>query len=185
MIGLLRGVNLGGHHKVKMDELRALCQRLKLRDVKTYVQSGNIVFRTDEKDAIQLAGRIEKAIERKFGFHSDVVLRTSSELRDVVGSSPFKGRKDLLPAKLIVTFLACELAKEKCDRILLIKAGLEEVKLGGGRELYIYFPDGMGKSKLPALLDRALEKTGTARNWNTVTKLLEMAEAMESAAKAQ
>ena len=83
-----------------------------------------------------------------------------------------------------LTFLACDLAREQCAGILSIKAGREEVKLGK-RELYIYYPDGMGKSKLVPALDRVLEKTGTARNWNTVTKLLEMAEAMDAAAKAR
>jgi uncharacterized protein (DUF1697 family) len=182
MIALLRGINLAGHHRIKMEELRALCQSLKLRDPQTYVQSGNVVFRTDEKDPIRLAKRIEDAIEKKFGFHADVVLRTTAELK-AIARSPFATRKDLEPAKLHVTFLACDLAKEKCDQILRIKAGPEELKLGK-RELYIYYPDGMGKSKLTPALDRVLEKTGTFRNWNTVTKLFEMAEAMETAAKA-
>jgi uncharacterized protein (DUF1697 family) len=183
MIGLLRGINLAGHHKIKMEELRALCQSLKLRDPQTYVQSGNVIFRTNEKDSVRLAKRIEDAIEKKFGFHADVVLRTTSELKAIIARSPFATRKDLEPARLTVTFLAYDLGKEKCDQILRIKAGPEEVKLGK-RELYIYYTDGIGKSKLMPALDRVLQKTGTFRNWNTVTKLLEMAEGMEAAAKA-
>jgi uncharacterized protein (DUF1697 family) len=183
MIALLRGINLAGHHKIKMDELRALCQSLKLRDVQTYVQSGNVIFRTDEKDPTRLAKKIEDAIEKKFGFHAAVVLRTTAELKAIIDRSPFATRKEIEPAKLHVTFLACDLAKHKCDQILRIKMGLEELKLTK-RELYIYYPDGMGKSKLTPLLDRTLEKAGTFRNWNTVTKLLAMAEAMESATRA-
>jgi uncharacterized protein (DUF1697 family) len=183
MIALLRGINVGGHHKIKMDELRKVCESLKLRNPQTHVQSGNIVFSTEEKDAARLAKRMEEAIERKFGFHADVVVRTTRDLKDAVARSPFASRNGLEPGKLIVTFLPCDLAKGKCDGILNIKAGGEEVKFGK-RELYIYYPDGMGKSKLVPALDRVLEKTGTARNWNTVTKLLAMAEAMEAAAKA-
>jgi uncharacterized protein (DUF1697 family) len=184
MIALLRGINLAGRNRVKMDELRKLCELHKLHNVQTHIQSGNIVFRTEDKDVARLAKRLEEAIKRKFGFHADVVVRSLSELKQILARSPFASRNGLEPGKLIVTFLACDLAKEKCDRILGIKAGREEVKLGK-RELYIYYPDGMGKSKLVPALDRVLEKTGTARNWNTVTKLLEMAEAMEANAKAR
>ena len=183
MIALLRGINLAGRNRVKMDELRKLCESQKFRNVQTLIQSGNIVFGTEEKDVVKLTKKLEEAIERKFGFHADVVVRTTRELRDAIARSPFASRNGLEPGKLIVTFLACDLAKEKCDGILSIKAGQEEVKFGK-RELYIYYPDGMGKSKLVPALDRVLERTGTARNWNTVTKLLEMAEAMEAAAKA-
>ena len=178
MIALLRGINLAGHHKVKMEDLRALCHSLKLRDVQTYVQSGNVVFRTDEKDTALLTKRMEDAIERKFGFRAGVVLRTTAELRDLIAQSPFGKRKGLEPSKLTVTFLACDLTKETCDQVLGIKPEVEEIKLGR-RELYIYFPDGMGRSKLTAVLDRTLKKAGTVRNWNTVTKLLEMAEEMD------
>jgi uncharacterized protein (DUF1697 family) len=182
MIALLRGINLAGRNRVKMDELRKLCESQKLRNVQTHIQSGNVVFSTEEKDVARLAKRLEEAIERKFGFHADVVVRSLSELKQIIARSPFASRKGLNPGLLTVTFLGCDLAKEKCDRILAIKAGSEELKLGK-RELYIYYRDGIGKSKLGPALDCILEKTGTFRNWNTVTKLLEMSEAMESAAK--
>jgi len=183
MIALLRGINLAGRNRVKMDELRKVCEFEKLRNVETHIQSGNIVFRTDEKDVTKLAKRLEAAIERKFGFHADVVVRSLTELKEIVARSPFASRKRLNPGLLTVTFLGRDLEKEKCDRILAIKVGSEEVKLGK-RELYIYYPDGIGKSKLTPALDRVLERTGTFRNWNTVTKLLAMAEAMELSAKA-
>jgi uncharacterized protein (DUF1697 family) len=184
MIALLRGINLAGHHKIKMEDLRKLCQSLKLRDAQTYVQSGNLVFHTDEKDALRLAERMEDAIERKFGFRAAVVLRTTAELRNLIAQSPFRKRTGLEPSKLNVTFLASELAKDTCDQVLAIKAEAEEIKLGR-RELYIYFPDGMGRSKITAVLDRALKKAGTVRNWNTVTKLLEIAEVMETSKQAR
>src|SRR5689334_3984610 len=151
MISLLRGVNLGGHHKIKMDELRALYQFLKLRDPQTYVQSGNVIFRTEEKDQARLSKRIEQAIEKKFGFHSDVILRRESELREVVAQNPFAGRSGIELNKLTVTFFAEDLSKETCAEILRIKCNPEEIKLRR-RELYIYFADGIGRSKLTPIL---------------------------------
>ncbi|MGA7556115.1 MAG: DUF1697 domain-containing protein, partial [Candidatus Acidiferrales bacterium] len=85
IIAMLRGVNVGGHNKIKMEELRGLCKTLKLRDACTYVQSGNLIFRTDERDLELLTKRLQNAIERKFGFRPDVVLRTAAEMREVIG----------------------------------------------------------------------------------------------------
>jgi uncharacterized protein (DUF1697 family) len=180
IISLLRGVNLGGHHKIKMDELRTLYATLGLRDVQSYVQSGNVVFRTDERTLPPLAERIENAIEKKYGFHSDVILRTTADLRDVIARNPFARHRDIEPAKLLVTFLAQHPPKELSAQILAVKPDPEKLHLDG-RELYVYFPDGMGRSKLfSTLFGKLLKKEGTGRNWNTVTKLLEMAEALEA-----
>jgi uncharacterized protein (DUF1697 family) len=179
VISMLRGVNVGGHNKIKMDALRLLYASLGLLDAQTYVQSGNVVFKTDTKDLASLARRIEDAIERNFGFRPGVTLRTTSDLRDVLTRNPFAKRRNVDPGKLIVTFLAAEPDRDTRDRILRIKTGPEEVKIDG-RELYIYFPDGMGQSKLWPAIDKALKKSGTGRKWNTVIKLLEMAERMDT-----
>lgn len=176
VISLLRGVNVGGRNLIRMDALRTLYESLGLGDVRTYVQSGNVVFSTREKDLQKLAKRIEDGIESKFGFRPSVILRTSAELRDVVARNPFAGREDIEPNKLLIMFLASEPGAEARSKILAIKAEPEELRMDG-RELYIYFPDGMGKTKLPlASIERALKVPGTGRNWNTVTKLLAMAE---------
>ena len=179
LICLLRGVNLGGHHKVSMEVLRTLCESLQCRDVQTYVQSGNVVFRTSERDSSVLGKKIENGIEKKFGFRSDVVVRTPSELRDVIARNPFKKRSGIEPGKLLVTFLAVDPGPEIRNAVMEIRANPEEVHLIG-RELYIYYPDGQGRSKLWAKVDKALRNAGTARNWNTVTKLLEMADQLEA-----
>jgi uncharacterized protein (DUF1697 family) len=178
MICLLRGVNLAGHKKVPMEVLRNLCTALKHCDVQTYVQSGNVVFRTREQGALVVAKKLEKAIEKRFGFRSDVFVRTPSELKDVIARNPFAKRSGIEPGKLLVTFLAAEPAPEVREAILRIKPDPEEVHLSG-RELYVYYPDGIGRSRLSGVIDKALQKIGTARNWNTVTKLLEMAEKLE------
>jgi uncharacterized protein (DUF1697 family) len=179
IICMLRGVNVGGHNKIKMDALRALCGSLKLECAQTYVQSGNVVFFSAEKNLVLLSKRIEEAIERKFGFRPGVVLRSTAELRKIIGKNPFVGRNDIEPAKLLVVFLASAPAKIARDKLLKFDARGEELHMHGS-ELYVYFRNGMGQTKLswPALR-KTLNSSFTGRNWNTVTKLLEMAESLE------
>jgi uncharacterized protein (DUF1697 family) len=177
-VALLRGVNVGGHNQIRMDALRTLCESLKLRDVQTYVQSGNVVFRTDERDLPSLARRLEDAIERRVGFRPAVILRTASELKDVIARNPFAGRPDIEPGKLLVVFLAGEPTAEARGDVLKIKANPEEFTIDG-REVYIYYPDGQGRSKLSwVAIERKLGTPGTGRNWNTVTRLMEVAETL-------
>ena len=180
VIAMLRGVNVGGHNKIRMEALRALCTKLKLRDACTYVQSGNVIFRTDQRDLASLAKRLQNAIERDFGFRPDIVLRTSAELRDVIARNPFANRRDIEPNKLLVTFLASDPGPEARDKATKIKTEPEELRMER-REVYIYFPNGMARPKMswPAI-ERALQTSGTGRNWNSVTKMLGIAEKLES-----
>jgi uncharacterized protein (DUF1697 family) len=182
IISLLRGVNLGGNKLVPMADLRTLCTGLRLRKVQTHLQSGNVVFLCNEGDAAKVSERIATAIERKFGFHVDVLTRTPAELGDVVAKNPFARTRGIEPSKLLVHFLPKTLEKETREKLLQLNGGPEDIRLGD-RELYIYFPEGQGRSRLQASLDRVLQKTSTARNWNTVTKLLEIAKAMEGNSK--
>jgi uncharacterized protein (DUF1697 family) len=180
IISMLRGVNVGGHNKIKMDVLRGLYESLGLRDVQTYVQSGNVVFRAKERNLATLGNKIENAIERSFGFRPVVVLRTPAELRDVIARNPFAKRSGIEPGKLLVTFLASHPAAETLEQVLKIKADPEEIHVDG-REVYIYFPNGMGRPKLSwVTVEKKLKTSGTGRNWNSVTKLLEMAEKLEA-----
>jgi uncharacterized protein (DUF1697 family) len=179
IISMLRGVNVGGHNKIEMEALRALYESLKLRDAQTYVQSGNVIFRTDERDMSRLTNRIEDGIERKFGFRPDVILRTAAEMRDVVARNPFAKRRGIEPGKLLVSFLASDPGEEGREKIRQMKCDPEEMWIEG-REIYIYFPNGAGRSKLPwARLDKVLKTPVTGRNWNSVTKMMEMTEKME------
>ncbi len=178
IVCMLRGVNVGGHNKIKMDALRDLCGTLKLECAQTCVQSGNVVFLSAETNLAALSKRIQGAIEEKFGFRPDVVLRTTSELRKVIAKNPFAGRKDVDPAKLLVVFLAEAPAKTVRDTLAKFDTRGEELHCAGS-ELYIYFRNGMGQTKLswPGL-EKAVNCSFTGRNWNTVTKLLEMAEGL-------
>jgi uncharacterized protein (DUF1697 family) len=179
VICLLRAVNVGGHNKIKMDALRALCASLKLRDSQTYVQSGNVIFRTEERDLAKLGKRIESEIERSFGFRPAVILRTTSELRGAVTKNPFAARRDIDPSRLLVTFLTDEPSREARAKVLSIKTDPEELRIDG-RELYIYYPNGMARPRVSwARIEKALQTSGTGRNWNSVTKMLEIAEKLE------
>ena len=165
---------------MKMDALRAACESLGLQDPRTLLQSGNMVFGTTAKDLQRLAKRIEAAVEEAFGFHSDVILRTASEMREVVEGSPFGGRTGLDPAKLTVTFLARDPGEQAREAVRQIPIDPEELHIIG-RDVYIYFPNGMGRTKLPMnRIEKMLGTPGTNRNWNTITKLLEMATAARS-----
>jgi uncharacterized protein (DUF1697 family) len=178
VISLLRGVNLGSHNKVSMDALRALYESLKLQNPQTYVQSGNVVFKTTERDLPRLATRLENAIERAFGFRTPVILRTSSELKDVVARNPFAARRSLDPKRFLVTFLADHPPKDARDKVLALKAAPEELHLLG-REIYFYYPNGLARPKLSWVsVEKMLKTPGTSRNWNTVTKLLGLADTL-------
>jgi uncharacterized protein (DUF1697 family) len=183
LISMLRGVNVVGHNKIKMDALRALYESLKLEDPRTHIQSGNVIFRTkavtNEKNSAALAKKIQNAIEGKFGFRPEVILRTPDEMRSAIVANPFTGR-DLEPGKILITFLAADPAPETRATLASFKDYPEELHLKG-RELYIYFPNGAGKSKLPwSKVEKLTKVSGTARNWNSVTKLLAIAEEMEA-----
>jgi uncharacterized protein (DUF1697 family) len=165
---------------MKMDALRAVYESIGLRDPQTYVQSGNVVFKAREQNLGALAKEIEDAIERAFGFGADVILRTPPELREVLAKNPFATRRGIDPAKLLVTFLASDPGEEAREKIRQIQAEPEELWIEG-RELFIYFANGLARPKLSIpLIERTLKTSGTGRNWNSVRKLLEMAEKMES-----
>jgi uncharacterized protein (DUF1697 family) len=181
LISLLRAINVGGNNMIRMEALREIYGTLGLRDIQTYLQSGNVVFRAPGAGIAQLPRKIETAIEKVAGFRPAVIVRTPAELREVIAHNPFAARDDIHPKRLLVTFLASDPASDAREKLGAIPPAPEEFHLRG-RELYIYFPDSMARPtlKLP-LLDRAVGTPGTGRNWNTVTKLLEIAEKLEGA----
>jgi len=180
VIAMLRGVNLGAHNRIKMEDLRALFAALKLRDAQTYVQSGNVIFRSDERDSVKLAKKIEDAFEKKFGFRSNVICRTTAEMKKVVAKNPFAKRRDIHPGKLLVTFLSGDPGEAARAEIRKVKVDPEELWIEGC-ECFVYFPNGMGRSKFSwPKIGQMLKVSGTGRNWNSVSKMLEMAEKMET-----
>jgi uncharacterized protein (DUF1697 family) len=181
LVSLLRGINVGGHNKVKMEALRGLYESLGLRDVQTYLQSGNVVFRTRERELARISRLIEDGIEKKFGFRTDVIIRTPAELRGVIARNPFAKRCGIDPSRLLVTFLAAGPCPEVREKVSGIDTRPEELSVDG-REFYIYFAGSMAHPKISWMAVAKMLKTpGTGRNWNTVRKLLEIAEKLEAA----
>lgn len=179
-VAMLRSVNLPSHQKVNMQALKTLCTSLGLRDVQTYVQSGNLVFRNQDEDPVALSRRLEEAMKASFGFRPVVIVRTAAELRKVIAKNPFAGRKEVQPNRLLVVFLNSAPTKQARDKLLAIPCEPEELHIHG-REVYIYYPDGMARPKIPLIrLEKMLQCSSTGRNWNTVNKLLAMAEALET-----
>jgi uncharacterized protein (DUF1697 family) len=179
IISMLRGVNVGGHNKIKMDALRALYESLKLKSPQTYAQSGNVIFLSDEKNLASLSQRIQEGIHRKFGLRPHVILRAASELRHVIARNPFASRHKIDPSKLLVAFLASDPGPQARHSVMKIDTRGEELHIHGS-ELYIYFANGIGKTKLPWLtIEKILKTPFTGRNWNSVTKMFEIAENLE------
>lgn len=168
---LLRGINVGGHKKVPMGELRQLMAGLGWSDVRTYLQSGNAVFTTGDPDP---GRRLENALARHFGFEVRVLVRTAEELRTVAAACPYPAA-ELDPAKLLVLFLEEAPGEGHFDSVDA-KTFEPDTFQHVGDAVYCYFPDGMGRSKLPAALDAVRPKvTATGRNWRTVQRLIELA----------
>jgi uncharacterized protein (DUF1697 family) len=169
---LLRGINLAGHRRIAMADLRALLTGLGYRDVRTHLQSGNAVVTASIK-AEALARRVEAQITSELGMDVDVVVRTHRELTSVVKRNPYKpGPQD--PAKFLVAFLA-ETPTAARVRDLDPAAFAPDKFWVDGRELYLWCPNGVGMSRLPKdFFAKRLGVSATARNWNTVSKLVEL-----------
>jgi len=173
-VALLRGINVGGHKKVPMAQLRALLEGLGYTDVATLLQSGNAVFTAREKSPAKVVKQLEKAIAEEFGFEVSVIVRTRDELAAVIQANPLSGAEDA-PSHFLVTFLS-DVPEKKRVQEIDPKAYLPDEFRVVGREIYARFPKGIGTSKLATVLSKPwLGVTPTARNWSTVTKLLELA----------
>ena len=161
-VALLRAVNVGGTGMLPMKELSALCIKLGFKKVRTYIQSGNVVLESSLPEENVRAG-LERVLTKRMGKKVDVMVRSASELRSILEANPFA---DAEPAKVAVVFLSHPAPKGMLDN--LAAPGGEEVRLAN-REIYIHYPNGMGRSKLklPSTCGAA-----TARNINTVTKLV-------------
>jgi uncharacterized protein (DUF1697 family) len=170
-IALIRGINVGGHKKIRMADLKASCEAMGLRNVRTHLQSGNIVFESAKSNRAQLA----KEIEAVLGVEAKVILRSADELKKAIDANPMPDEAQRQPSGFIVMFLDAKPAAAAMHSLRDAYSGPETMQLHG-RELYIHYGSGMGQSKLTnAFIERKLGVAGTSRNWNTVTKLLELA----------
>lgn len=175
---LLRGINVGGSKKVPMADLRALLTGLGHEDVRTYLQSGQAVFTSGHGDEESLAAEITHAIEKYFGFGVDVIVRDHAYLKAIADACPFPAA-DLEPKQLHVTYFSAPVSPERFAEIDESAYLPEEFRLGD-RALYLYAPNGLGRSKLAEHLSKPRITKGviaTTRNWNTVVKMVEMTDA--------
>jgi uncharacterized protein (DUF1697 family) len=174
-IALLRGINVGGRTKVSMADLRALFDELEAEDVRTHLQSGNVVFKSVLRGT-ELIEAVEKAIARDLGLKVTVLVRTKVQLAKVVANNPF-AEKANEQAKLHVAFLADAPSRARIRELDPAYGRPDEFRVAG-REIYLYYPNGYGRTKINnAYFEKMLGVAATTRNWNTVTKLADLARA--------
>ena len=172
-IALLRGINVGGHNKIPMAGLREACAELDWTGVRTYIQSGNLVFEATGKPAA-LEQALEKKIAARFGFAPAVIVRTAAQLKRLAQANPFEEESAKEPHWVLVG-LAKQALKSGAAEAIEAKGKAGERVAEAGGALWFHYPAGVGTSKLtPALIDRAAGSPVTARNWRTLTTLIAM-----------
>jgi len=174
-ISLLRGINVGGHRKLPMAELRELAEALGWGDVRSYIQSGNLVFTHRAAKTEKLSRELTKAIEERFGFDVPVVTRTRGEWEKAIEANPFIERGDCDPGQLSIVFLSSNPQRDGLTKLEARDLRNDEFQLIG-REIFLHCPDGAANARISITdFERALGASATARNLRTVGKLREMA----------
>jgi uncharacterized protein (DUF1697 family) len=177
-VALLRGINVGGHRQIKMAALQALFAAQGCRDARTYIQSGNVVFRAAEAEA-SLRQRLEAAIASAFGFPVTVALRTAGELSDVIAKCPFDPNALADGESLYVALLANSPAQGGLDRLLAYHSETDQCQVLG-RDVYLLCRQPYNQTQFSnSVLERLLGVPATSRNWRTLTTLAAMAAALE------
>lgn len=173
-IALLRGINVLGRNSLLMADLRQLFERQGCRNVRTYIQSGNVVFESPADAARRVPERVAAAVSRTRGFEPRVLVVTRAELRRAAARNPFCQEADANPRSLHVFFLARKPSRPDLATMEALRAPSERFALDG-KAFYLHTPDGFGPSRLADRVERLLGVDATARNWRTVTTLLRMA----------
>jgi len=172
-IALFRGINVGGNNMLPMKELKELLEKEACSDVRTYIQSGNVIFRCAMTDISRLEKRLAAAVSKSHGFEPRVLVLTQGEIEGAAKGNPFPEAVES-PGNLHLFFLADTPKKPDLKTLEALQAKSERFTLSG-RIFYLHTPDGLGRSKLAAKAEKFLGVEATARNWRTVTTLLEMA----------
>ena len=172
-VALFRGINVGGRNSLPMRELAELLRGLGLQEVRTYIQSGNVVFQSKSGGPADLAGRMGDAIEKSHGFRPVVVLLEIDELQSAMTANPFP-EAESEPKTLHLYFLASEPEIADLETLASIRHESERFKLEG-KVFYLHAPEGIGRSRVAAWVEKSLGVAVTARNWRTVSKINAMA----------
>ncbi|MGZ4032375.1 MAG: DUF1697 domain-containing protein [Tumebacillaceae bacterium] len=175
-IALLRGINVGGNKKIKMAELKTMLSEMGLHRVQTYIQSGNVVFESEE-DAVSLQAKIEQEIHRAFGFTVTVMLRTSTELKTIIENCPFSMDSLAEGESIHLTCLTEPPSQEDISKLSDVADDVQDEFLITGKDIYIYYRQSILDSKLATKISK-LHVPTTDRNWKTIMKLAAMVEAM-------
>jgi uncharacterized protein (DUF1697 family) len=175
-IALLRGINVLGKNMIKMDVLKKIFEDLNFRNVRTYIQSGNVVFQVDLSDVEQIEKKIMLGITSVTGHEVQVLVLAQNELGEIISNNPFSGDDAKDPAFLHITFLKTEFKQDKFREMEAKKEGNEEFRIIG-KAVYLFLPHGYGRTKLNnSLFESKLKVQATTRNWRTVLELARMAE---------
>ena len=173
-VAVLRGINVGRGKVVKMERLRASLASLGFSEVRTYVQSGNVIFESEQKSPAGLSNKIEEQIQHTFGFRVPVLVKTSKEIEQIASDNPLVKEKGIDHSKLHVTFLSDAPPTMAVKVLEPLATGRERFRILN-REIYLYCPDGYGNTKLSNnAIEKKLSVVATTRNWRTVNMLLEM-----------
>ena len=172
-IALLSGVNVGGNNILPMKELRNILANLGFQNVRTYIQSGNCVFQSDERKAAQIEKWVGEAIDNRFGFRPQIFVLTADALDAVVAGNPYKQGDDD-PKSVHISFLAKPAKGANLSPLEAFREGGEDFTLTD-RAFYLYAPNGIGRSKLAAKIERHVSVPMTARNLRSVMKIAELA----------
>jgi uncharacterized protein (DUF1697 family) len=181
-VSLIRGINVGGNRKIAMERLRAVHLAAGVKEPRTLLQSGNVVFVAGKERRDALETKIAKALNDEMGVAVEVLVRSAEEIATVLAANPLKAEAKADPSHLLVMFLKDRLDKARAAKATTLATGPELVR-PGKEELYLYYPSpaGIGKSKLTGgVVEKALGTVGTARNWTTLTKISALAEALEA-----
>jgi uncharacterized protein (DUF1697 family) len=173
-VAMLRGINVGPHKRIKMDRLRQSLEGLGFEQVKTYIQSGNVIFKAGKGSASALGKKIEDRIVSDFGFSASVIVRTSDELGDIIVANPFLKQHGIDHEKLHVTFLSETPAATALKKLAEFTIAPDQSRCLG-REIFLYLPNGFSASSLWKVpWEKALGVVTTTRNWKTVNAIHQM-----------
>jgi len=179
-ISMLRGINVSGQKKIRMEELKTLYNSLNFKNIKTYIQSGNVIFESPDSDISELANKIENKIKQTFGFSVTVIIRTKNEFHNLIVSNPFYGERKEDIKKLHVTFLSATPSASSLREIDKFKDKSDQMVIVG-KEIYLFCPNGYGRTKLTnSFFEKKLNVSATTRNWKTVNKLYDFVKEMEN-----
>jgi uncharacterized protein (DUF1697 family) len=176
LVSFLRGINMTGHNSVKMKDLSELYKDLGFSNILTYIQSGNVIFSASEKNTDEEISEIIKiGIRERFGYNIAVMIRTVVEMKNLISANTFTGEPEFDITKSAVILINKVPDTEKVKALTLIDTAPDRFKISG-REIFIYCPDGFGKTKLYAnFFDKRLGVEGTTRNWKTINTMLDLA----------